>query len=171
MASTNKTKELKLSQYINSDRPSYLQDYNEDMRKIDDFAGKALQKDTGWKITELFNTSNEHAGYMCFRRIGNIVYLFLAYNASKDTYFFDFDEPVPEGFRPSSIEIKDLQYANSIDTVVCFNVATNNICKLRYGYTQYKLGLSNQSSSQTNFNVNVSTSWITDDEYPEEEME
>lgn len=50
MASTNKTANLKLSQYVNSDRPSYLQDYNEDMRKIDDFSKNALQKDSGWVI-------------------------------------------------------------------------------------------------------------------------
>ena len=76
MASTNKTANLKLSQYVNSDKPSYLQDYNEDMRKIDDFSKNALQQDSGWKVVNIAN--NE--GHMCYRRIGKIVYFFLQYN-------------------------------------------------------------------------------------------
>ena len=73
MASTNKTANLKLSQYVNSDKPSYLQDYNEDMRKIDDFSKNALQKDSGWKVVNIAN--NE--GYMCYRRIdiGDMIFL------------------------------------------------------------------------------------------------
>lgn len=35
MASTNKTTNYELSQYIGSDKPSYLNDYNQDMSKID----------------------------------------------------------------------------------------------------------------------------------------
>ena len=35
MASTNKTTNYNLSQYINSDKPTYLGDYNSDMLKID----------------------------------------------------------------------------------------------------------------------------------------
>lgn len=35
MASTNKTTHYELSQYIGSDKPSYLGDYNSDMNKID----------------------------------------------------------------------------------------------------------------------------------------
>lgn len=35
MASTNKTEKLGLSQYINTDKPTYLVDYNNDMSKID----------------------------------------------------------------------------------------------------------------------------------------
>lgn len=35
MASTNKTTNLQLSQYIGSDKPTYLGDYNSDMQKID----------------------------------------------------------------------------------------------------------------------------------------
>lgn len=36
MSSTNKTKNYKLSQYIGTDKPTYLGDYNGDMLKIDD---------------------------------------------------------------------------------------------------------------------------------------
>lgn len=35
MASTNKTTNYELSQYVGSDKPSYLNDYNQDMSKID----------------------------------------------------------------------------------------------------------------------------------------
>lgn len=35
MASTNKTTNLELSQYVSSDKPTYLVDYNSDMSKID----------------------------------------------------------------------------------------------------------------------------------------
>lgn len=35
MASTNKTTNFELSQYLGSDKPTYLGDYNSDMLKID----------------------------------------------------------------------------------------------------------------------------------------
>ena len=35
MASTNKTTNYELSQYIGTDKPTYLTDYNQDMSKID----------------------------------------------------------------------------------------------------------------------------------------
>lgn len=36
MASTNKTKNFKLSQFVQTDKPTFLGDYNSDMNKIDD---------------------------------------------------------------------------------------------------------------------------------------
>ena len=39
MASTNKTTNLELSQYIGTDKPTYLGDYNSDMLKIDTASG------------------------------------------------------------------------------------------------------------------------------------
>lgn len=39
MSSTNKTKNLKLSQFVATDRPTPLVDYNDDMRKIDNAYG------------------------------------------------------------------------------------------------------------------------------------
>ena len=163
MASTNKTENLKLSQYVNSDKPSYLQDYNEDMRKIDDFSKNALQKDSGWKVVTIAN--NE--GHMCYRRIGRIVYFFLRYNGTKQNFYFDFDEEVPLGFRPSKITISNIQALTSLNTVVCYNNSTRKTCNLRYGYEEYKIGLNNITSGQNNFNVAVSTSWVTDDDFPE----
>ena len=38
MTSSNKTSKLKLSQYTDADHPSYVSDYNSDMRKIDAYA-------------------------------------------------------------------------------------------------------------------------------------
>ena len=163
MASTNKTANLKLSQYVNSDKPSYLQDYNEDMRKIDDFSKNAFQQDSGWKVVNIAN--NE--GYMCYRRIGKIVYFLLKYVGTKSNYFFDFDEVVPLGFRPSKIKISYTQALTSIDTVVCYNNTTRKTCNLRYGYEEYTIGLSNITSGLNSFDVNVSTVWVTDDEFPE----
>ena len=163
MASTNKTANLKLSQYVNSDKPSYLQDYNEDMRKIDDFSKNALQKDSGWVVVNIAN--NE--GYMCYRRIGKIVYFFLNYIGTKPTYYFDFDEEVPLGFRASKITISQIQALTSINTVVCYNNSTSSICKLRYGYEENKIGLANLVSGKNSFNVNINTSWVTDDDFPE----
>ena len=163
MASTNKTANLKLSQYVNSDKPSYLQDYNEDMLKIDNFSKNALQKDSGWKVVNIAN--NE--GYMCYRRIGKIVYFFLKYDGTKSTYYFNFDEEVPLGFRPSKITISQIQSLTSLDTVVCYNASTNKTCILMYGNEQYKIGLTNIVSGLNNFSVAVSTSWVTDDEFPE----
>lgn len=40
MASTNKTTNLELSQYIGTDKPTYLGDYNSDMLKIDTASGE-----------------------------------------------------------------------------------------------------------------------------------
>ena len=163
MASTNKTENLKLSQYVNSDKPSYLQDYNEDMLKIDNFSKNALQQDSGWKVVNIAN--NE--GHMCYRRIGRIVYFFLKYNGTKSTYYFNFDEEVPLGFRPSKITISQIQSLTSFQESVCINNFTNKICRLFYGNEQYKIGLSNITSGLNNFSVAFSTSWVTDEDFPE----
>lgn len=48
MASTNKTTNYELSQYIGSDKPTYLGDYNSDMLKID----------TGMKANETASSTN-----------------------------------------------------------------------------------------------------------------
>lgn len=53
MSSTNKTTYYKLSQYIGTDKPTYLQDYNGDMSKID----KAIHDVNG-----VATTANQTAG-------------------------------------------------------------------------------------------------------------
>ena len=41
MASTNKTTTLDLSQFVGTDKPDWLTDYNDDMEKIDTWATTA----------------------------------------------------------------------------------------------------------------------------------
>ena len=76
MASTNKTANLKLSQYVNSDRPSYLQDYNEDMLKIDNGFSNINIKETNWLKLPVNEQSyyTEELTNVHIKRIGNVVY-------------------------------------------------------------------------------------------------
>lgn len=53
MSSTNKTNYYKLSQYIGTDKPTYLGDYNSDMSKIDDGIHE---------VQETATTANQTAG-------------------------------------------------------------------------------------------------------------
>lgn len=46
MASTNKTKNLQLSQFLGSDKPAWLTDYNGDMEKIDNGFGNIINDQT-----------------------------------------------------------------------------------------------------------------------------
>ena len=60
MASTNKTTTLKLSQFVGTDKPDWLTDYNEDMEKIDTWATTADSDiaDANNKATKAVNTAN-----------------------------------------------------------------------------------------------------------------
>ena len=60
MASTNKTTTLKLSQFVGTDKPDWLTDYNEDMEKIDTWATTANSDiaDANNKATQAVNTAN-----------------------------------------------------------------------------------------------------------------
>ena len=104
MASTNKTTNLKLSQYINSDRPSYMQDYNEDMLKIDNGFSKINIKETNWlklpvneqsfSVSDLTNVR--------IKRIGNIVYCTGFVNNRRKNEATDYNLfIIPEGYRPA----------------------------------------------------------------------
>lgn len=57
MASTNKTTHYELSQYIGTDKPTYLTDYNQDMDKIDTgiYAAKSLSDINNTSIGTLSN--------------------------------------------------------------------------------------------------------------------
>lgn len=59
MASTNKTLNLELSQFIGTDKPSFLGDYNGDMSKID--TAVHLAQETADNATTLANTANTNA--------------------------------------------------------------------------------------------------------------
>lgn len=60
MASTNKTTTLDLSQFVGTDKPDWLTDYNEDMEKIDMWATTADSDiaDANNKATQAVNTAN-----------------------------------------------------------------------------------------------------------------
>lgn len=60
MASTNKTTTLILSQFVGTDKPDWLTDYNEDMEKIDTWATTADSDiaDANNKATQAVNTAN-----------------------------------------------------------------------------------------------------------------
>lgn len=60
MASTNKTTTLDLSQFVGTDKPDWLTDYNEDMEKIDTWATTADSDiaDANNKATQAVNTAN-----------------------------------------------------------------------------------------------------------------
>lgn len=60
MASTNKTTNYELSQYIGSDKPTYLGDYNSDMLKID--TQMKANNDLATSANAAATTANETAG-------------------------------------------------------------------------------------------------------------
>lgn len=60
MASTNKTTTLDLSQFVGTDKPDWLTDYNDDMEKIDTWATTTDSdvSDANNKATQAVNTAN-----------------------------------------------------------------------------------------------------------------
>lgn len=60
MASTNKTANYNLSQFIGSDKPTYLGDYNADMLAID--TGMATNKTNADNAVSVANAANQTAG-------------------------------------------------------------------------------------------------------------
>lgn len=60
MASTNKTTTLDLSQFVGTDKPDWLTDYNDDMEKIDTWATTTDSdvSDANNKATQAMNTAN-----------------------------------------------------------------------------------------------------------------
>ena len=61
MASTTKTVNLELSQFVGTDKPAWLTDYNGDMQKIDDGYKKLEDANTATQ-TDLDNTKQDLAG-------------------------------------------------------------------------------------------------------------
>ena len=104
MASTNKTANLKLSQYVNSDKPSYLQDYNEDMLKIDNGFSNINIKETNWlklPVNEQSYSVSELTS-VHIKRIGNVVYCTGKVNNRRKNDATDYNLfIIPEGYRPA----------------------------------------------------------------------
>lgn len=173
MASTNKTTTLSLSQYTNSDKPSYLHDYNSDMLKIDEYARKTNLKirETSWQKLEVVDTNYQallNTTYI--KRIGNVVYLSGRVIGSKkegatDTKLFK----IPEGFRPNH---DGSTGRVSFNQIVFFNDGAT----ISYGHMNYALyqeggfleiyGLNNNP-----LNMQFTTSWVAEDNYFPNEIE
>ena len=64
MASTNKTANYELSQFVATDKPAWLQDYNTDMNKID--TGIKGAADTATSANGKANTANTNIGDMTY---------------------------------------------------------------------------------------------------------
>lgn len=63
MASTNKTTHYELSQYVGSDKPTYLTDYNNDMSAIDSGIYTAQQKaDSAYSLADTADGKADNAG-------------------------------------------------------------------------------------------------------------
>ena len=57
MASTNKTPNLELSQFIDTDKPAWMTDYNNDMSRIDTYCGD--MKDSADELAEIVAALDE----------------------------------------------------------------------------------------------------------------
>ena len=173
MASTNKTKNLKLSQYVNSDRPSYLQDYNEDMLKIDNGFSNINIKETNWLKLPVNEQSYSVSEFntVCIKRIGNVVYCSGFVNNRRKNEATDYNLfIIPEGYRPA----RDLQNNfNAFSSVTVINRTTStyigslelNEVPRTGGYDHYLAVEGITETPQMNFKF--TTCWVTDEDFPE----
>ena len=175
MASTNKTANLKLSQYVNSDKPSYLQDYNEDMLKIDNGFNKlnGNAKETNWLKLPV----NEQSYYsdtitnVSVKRIGNVVYCTGNVNNRRKNEATDYNLfIIPEGYRPAR-DVQNNIIAFSSVTVINRTTSTYiGSLELREvprsgGYEDYLAVTGITETPQMSFKF--TTCWVTDEDFPE----
>lgn len=173
MASTNKTANLKLSQYVNSDKPSYLQDYNEDMRRIDNGFSNINIKETNW----LKLSVNEQSYYtdpntnVSVKRIGNVVYCTGFVNSRRKNEATDYNLfIIPVGYRPA----RDVQnnFAAFRSVTVINRTTSTYIGSLELkevqisgGYEHYLVVEGITETPQMSFKF--TTCWVTDEDFPE----
>lgn len=173
MASTNKTANLKLSQYVNSDRPSYLQDYNEDMLKIDNGFSNINIKETNWLKLPV----NEQSYYsdtitnVSVKRIGNVVYCTGNVNNRRKNDATDYNLfIIPKGYRPAR-DVQNNFIAFSSVTVINRTTSTYiGSLELKEvpnsdGYDHYLVVNGITETSQMSFKF--TTCWVTDEDFPE----
>lgn len=173
MASTNKTANLKLSQYVNSDRPSYLQDYNEDMRKIDNGFSKMNIKETNWLKLPV----NEQSYYpdtdsnVSVKRIRNVVYCTGKCQNKRKTNAPDYNLfIIPKGYRPARDEQNDFIAFSSV-TIINRTTSTDigslelNEVSTSTGYEHY-LQVKGIAETIPLF-FSFTTCWVTDEDFPE----
>ena len=175
MASTNKTANLKLSQYVNSDRPSYMQDYNEDMLKIDNgFSNININiKETNWLKLPVNEQSYDNADYSTVRikRIGNVVYCTGNVNNRRKNDATDYNLfIIPEGYRPAR-DVQNNFIAFSSVTIINRTTSTYiGSLELKQvsrsgGYDHYLAVTGITETPQMIFKF--STCWVTDEDFPE----
>ena len=71
MASTNKTTNLDLSQFVSTDRPDWLTDYNSDMEKIDAWA--AMTESDISTVTADASSSSGKSSAFWIRRASKVI--------------------------------------------------------------------------------------------------
>ncbi|MCI7633205.1 MAG: hypothetical protein MSS80_04095 [Mollicutes bacterium] len=173
MASTNKTANLKLSQYVNSDRPSYMQDYNEDMLKIDNGFSNINIKETKWLKLPV----NEQSYYtdtntnVSVKRIGNVVYCTGFVNSRRKNEATDYNLfIIPEGYRPARdvqnnfIAFSSVTVINRTSSIYIGSLELNEVART-VGYDHY---LSVNGITETpQMSFKFTTCWVTDEDFPE----
>ena len=173
MASTNKTANLKLSQYVNSDRPSYMQDYNEDMLKIDNGFSNLNIKETNWLKLPV----NEQSYYtdtntnVSVKRIGNVVYCTGFVNSRRKNEATDYNLfIIPAGYRPAR-DVQNNFIAFSSVTVINRTTSTYigslelNEVPSSSDYVHYLAVNGITETPQMSFKF--TTCWVTDEDFPE----
>ena len=173
MASTNKTANLKLSQYVNSDKPSYLQDYNEDMRKIDNGFSNINIKETNWLKLPV----NEQSYYTAeltdvrIKRIGSVVYCTGFVNNRRKNEATDYNLfLIPEGYRPARdvqnnfIAFSSVTVINRTTSIYIGSLELKEVSRSG-GYVHYLAVEGITETPQMSFKF--TTCWVTDEDFPE----
>lgn len=173
MASTNKTANLKLSQYVNSDRPSYMQDYNEDMRKIDNGFANINIKETNWlklPVNEQSYSVSEFTS-VCIKRIGNVVYCSGIVNNRRKNEATDYNLfIIPKGYRPARdvqnnfIAFSSVTVINRTSSIYIGSLELSEVAKTS-GYEHYLAVKGITETPQMSFKF--TTCWVTDEDFPE----
>lgn len=173
MASTNKTENLKLSQYVNSDRHSYMQDYNEDMRKIDDGFSNINIKETNWLKLPVNEQSYSVSDFTNVRikRISNVVYCTGNVNNRRKNDATDYNLfIIPEGYRPAR-DVQNNFIAFSSVTIINRTTSTHigslelSEVPISGGYEHYLAVNGITETPQMSFKF--TTCWVTDEDFPE----
>ena len=174
MASTNKTANLKLSQYVNSDRPSYLQDYNEDMLKIDNGFSNINIKETNWLKLPV----NEQSDYTAeptnvrIKRIGSVVYCTGFVNNRRKNEATDYNLfLIPKGYRPARdvqnnfIAFSSVTVINRTSSTYIGSLELSEVPRSAGGYDHYLAVNGITETPQMSFKF--TTCWVTDEDFPE----
>jgi len=173
VASTNKTANLKLSQYVNSDRPSYLQDYNEDMLKIDNGFSNINMKETNWLKLSVIEQSYYTAELTNVRikRIGNVVYCTGFVNNRRKNEAIDYNLfLIPEGYRPARdvqnnfIAFSSVTVINRTTSIYIGSLELNEVP--RSGSYDHYLAVTGITETPL-MSFKFTTCWVTDEDFPE----